>query len=265
MIWRIVALTMTLQAEAPAAGIPAAPPQNRYVVDQAGVLDSGELHLVDSIARSRAAIRMPIYVLTIRALDDADDSDIGFEEFSRRTFHAWRAGRPGADRAAMIVISVDDRLARIEIAPGWGPQYDAALRTVVADAIEPAMSRSTLHTGIVLAAHEITWALEPPAASTRLRDALIAVGVIFAGGATLTVLRRRRGTAARRQAAPTPRPTAAIDPTLRVSQRMQAIGEARKHSEKTASTITWLDTGEMPKFDPERPPEAGKSGDADEK
>ena len=265
MIWRIVALTMTMQGEAPAAGIPAPPPPHRYVVDQAGVLDSAELHIVDSIARNRAAAKMPIFLLTIRSLDEADDSDISFEEFSRRTFRAWRAGRPGADRAAMLVVSVDDRMARIEAAPGWGREHDAALRTVMADAIEPAMSRSTLHIGIVLALREMTWALEPPAVSTRLRDALIGLGVVLAGGAAFGALRRRRATAAPRQAAPTPRPMAAIDPDLRVSQRMRAIGEARKHSEKAASTIAWLDTGEMPKFDPERPPEAGKQDDEDEK
>lgn len=254
MNWWIVALTMTVQGDAPAASIPAPPPARRYVVDEAGVLDSVALRVVDSIAQARAAARMPIYVLTIRSLAGDDTSAAAFEAFSRRAFDAWRTGRPGADRAAMLVVSVDNQRARIEAGPAWGQEQRAELQTVMADAIEPAMTRNTLQIGVVLAAREITWALEPPVVSAQLQDLLIAVGVILAGGAVLGALRRRRARVTARPSAPTPRPMVAIDPNLRASQRMRAISDARKHSDKTASTITWLDTGEVPKFDGDAPP-----------
>jgi hypothetical protein len=81
--------------------------------------------------------------------------------------------------------------------------------------------------------------------------------VLAAGAGVLGFLRWRR--AARPLTAPPrelPRPMAAVDPNLRVSQRLVALDEARKKSEQAASSITWLDTGEMPKFDGDAPPPA---------
>lgn len=262
--WWIVALTMAVQGTEP-TGIPAAPPARHWIVDEAAVLDSAEERLVDSLATARAAHAMPIYVLTIRSVAAHDTTDISFEAFSRRTFDAWRATRPGADRAAMLIVSIEDRRARIEPGPGWGREHDAALQQIMTDAIEPAMSRGSLDRGIVQAAREMTWALKAPVVSTWMQDVLMAAGVVLGGALVLGFLRRRRA-ARPAPAAPaaTPRPMAAVDPNLRVSQRLQAISDARKQSEKAASTIAWLETGELAKYEGERPPEAGKPRDADD-
>ena len=114
----------------------------------------------------------------------------------------------------------------------------------------------------MLATYEITWALKPPEVSPWLRDALAAAAVILGGALILTLLRRRRG-APRATTPPVeePRAAAAIDPTLRTSQRMQAISDARQHSEKAAASIEWLDTGEMAKYDGDGTP---RSADAKE-
>lgn len=251
-IW-IVAAMMALQAAEPAS-VPAPPPPRHYVVDEAGLLEGASIRLIDSIGVWRERAGMPLYVLTIRSLAAHDSSDATFESYARRAFDAWRKTRPGADRAAMLIVSEEDKQARIEIGEGWGREHDPAIQLVMEDAIEPAMARGSLAQGIVAASYEITWALKPPTVSTWMQDVLMAAGVVLAGILVLALLRRMK------RAAPTPapvapRPAAEIDPKLRVSQRMQSISEARAKSEKAASSIAWLDTGEMPKLDdPDAPP-----------
>jgi uncharacterized membrane protein YgcG len=245
-IWGVAAL-MTLQTVG-ANGVPVLPPGRSYVVDEAGVLDSVGMHTVDSIAKARAGHGMPVYVLTIRSVAAHDSTDATFEAYSRRVFDAWRTGRPGADRAALLIVSVEDRRARIETGPGWGREHDGAVQHIMDDAIEPSFVRGSLGQGIVAATYEITWALKPRDAADWTQDALMAASVVLAGLLALTLIRRYRASRPA-AAAPAPRPAAAIDPKLRASQRMQAITEARKHSEKAASSIAWLDTGEMPKLE----------------
>ena len=262
-IW--IAALLTLQGTtlpSTPASIPAPPPKNQWVVDEAGLLDSAGRQVVDSITRDRARIGMPLFVLTIRSVAAHDSTDMTFEEFSKETFASWRKNLPGAEHAALLVVSAEDRRARIEAGPAWGHDHDAMLQRIIEDAIEPSFSRSSLDQGIPTATHEITWVLQAPPVSPWMREGIIGAGVIAAGALTLGFLRRRRRTQpAVPPPAEQPRPMAAIDPKLRVSQRMQAIDEARKHSEKAASSIAWLDTGEMPKYDGERPSKPVQPGE----
>ena len=264
-IWiaALMALQGTTMPPVPAS-IPPAPPKNQWVVDEAALLDSAGRQVVDSITRARARSGMPLFVLTIRSVAAHDSTDMTFDAFSKETFNAWRRGLPGSDHAALLLVSAEDRRARIETGPAWGHDHDAMLQRIMEDAIEPSFSRNSLDQGIPTATHEITWVLQAPPVSPWMREGLVGVGVIGAGALALALLRRRRAT---QPAAPPPavaeqpRPMAAIDPKLRVSQRLQAIDEARKQSEKAASTIAWLDTGELPKFEGELPAEPPAPGD----
>lgn len=255
-MWWIAAL-LALQAN-DQIGIPAPPPARRFVVDEAAVLDSAERRAIDSITTARAKVGMPLYVLTIRSLAAHDTTDMTFEAFSHAVFDKWRATRPGADHATLLLVSVEDHRARIEPGPAWGREHDPALQRVMEDALEPSISRNSLDQGLVAAANEITWVLVPPAVSPWMREGLIGAGTVIAGVLVLGFIRRRRARAPVVAPAPAamPRPMAAVDPNLRMSQRMQALTEARKQSEKAASSIAWLETGEMPKYENENPPSA---------
>lgn len=264
LAWCVAALLALQGAQSSdASGIPAPPPRGRFVVDDAQLLDSASRQTVDSITRARQATGLPLYVLTVHSVASYDSSDVSFEQFSQRVFKAWTAGRPGADGAAMLIVSDEDKRARIEVGSRWNAVAGPAIQQIMTDAIEPAMAHGSMDQGIVLATYEITWALKPPEVSPWLRDALMAGGVILGGILVLGLIRRRRA-AVPAPVAPVeePRAMSEVNPELRVSQRLEAIGEAREKSKKAASSITWLDTGEMPKY--EGPPgsdPAGKSED----
>ena len=110
LVWCVAAMIAT-QGVAPAetVGLPAPPPRGQYVVDEASLLDSASRATVDSITRVRAAIGLPVYVLTIHSVASHDSSGMTFDELSRRTFKAWSASGPGAEGAAMIVVSEEDK------------------------------------------------------------------------------------------------------------------------------------------------------------
>ncbi|HEX2780031.1 MAG TPA: TPM domain-containing protein, partial [Gemmatimonadaceae bacterium] len=169
-IW-IAAALMALQAAEP-AGVPAPPPARHYVVDEAGLLEGASVRLIDSIGVWRDRAGMPLYVLTMKSVAAHDSSDVTFEAYSRRVFDAWRKVRPHADRAAMLIVSEEDKQARIETGEGWGREHDPAIQLIMEDAIEPAMARGSLAQGIVAASYELTWALKPPVVANWERDAL---------------------------------------------------------------------------------------------
>lgn len=251
LVWCVAAMIATQGAPpTETIGLPAPPPRGQYIVDEASLLDSASRATIDSIGRARAAIGLPVYVLTIHSVASHDSSGTTFDELSRRTFKAWSASRAGGESAAMIVVSAEDKLARIEGGPRWAQGHDSSLKQIMSDALEPALASGSLDQGLVLATYETTWALKPPEVSLWLRDALTAGAVILGGVLLLGFLRRRRAVPAA-EPAPVEEPRAAseIEPALRASQRMQAISEARQHSRKAAASIRWLevDDGESGK------------------
>ena len=195
----IAALTMLQVTTASPAGtplppgttLPAAPPAHHYVVDEASLLDSAAQRVVDSLTVARAASGRPIYVLTIRSVAAHDSTDMPFEQFSRRVFDAWRATRPNASQAAMLIVSADDHRGRIETGPGWGHEHDPDLARILQDAIDPSLARGSLDQGIPQAIFEMTWVLKEAPVAPWLRDALSAGAVILFGALAIGFLRRR--------------------------------------------------------------------------
>ncbi|NOY00405.1 MAG: TPM domain-containing protein [Verrucomicrobia bacterium] len=132
------------------------PPGERdFIRDHAGLLDKVSKYTIKSI--SGALLRdetVPIIVVTVESMDKYGGENMDIETFAGLLFDQWRIGhsRPGEDytnKGILLLVSKDDRKARIELGKGWGRRESFLSRQVMALHIIPQFKRGNFSAGIV--------------------------------------------------------------------------------------------------------------------
>lgn len=101
------------------------------VVDQADLLSAAEeAQLEEFLARLEAETSVQLVVVSVPQIDGA------IEDFSLRLAEAWQIGQAETDNGALVVVSRDDRRARIEV--GYG------LEAVIPDGLAGRIIRDEL-------------------------------------------------------------------------------------------------------------------------
>jgi uncharacterized protein len=133
---------------------PDPPDRGEFVLDLAGVLTPGDRQQIRSTAgRLLAEEGTPLLVVTVTALADYQPAGRGADEFACRMLTAWREEHPETygpawRRAVLLLVSRGDRQVRIELAPAWAHQKDAACRGILDDVVLPALRRDDYSTGV---------------------------------------------------------------------------------------------------------------------
>lgn len=126
---------------------PAKPEAGHYYVDEANIINSSDREEIDSIASSLLSEqKVPIYVVTIVSLAKYDSYNI--EAFATRLFNHWGIGFQDKNYGALLLVSVADRKARIELGADWGRRFDYDAERVMNQLIIPAFKRGDYSTGI---------------------------------------------------------------------------------------------------------------------
>lgn len=116
----LIALTWTCSAAIPP------PPQDReFFHDLANIVDSSNAEAIQNIQQEVFdQSGVPIVVVTVlrRRKYDADSPSI--ESFARRWFDSWGIGSQANNSGMLIIVSRDDRKARIELGAEWGGRFD---------------------------------------------------------------------------------------------------------------------------------------------
>ena len=100
-------------------------------MDQADLLSAAEeAQLADFLARLEAETSVQLVVVSVPQIDGA------IEDFSLRLAEAWQIGQAETDNGALVVVSRDDRRARIEV--GYG------LEAVIPDGLAGRIIRDEL-------------------------------------------------------------------------------------------------------------------------
>jgi len=130
------------------------PEMTGRVVDQADLLSAAEeAQLADFLARLEAETSVQLVVVSVRQIDGA------IEDFSLRLAEAWQIGQAETDNGALVVVSRDDRRARIEV--GYG------LEAVIPDGLAGRIIRDELAPRF--AAGDFAAASAPPRSPSRRR------------------------------------------------------------------------------------------------
>ena len=145
----LVAFTIAGTGPAPVT-FPDAPASGGIVVDEARLiapLDQVDLEgLAIALKRDRS---YPITVVTIRSLSAHGANGYTIERYASEMLKAWP---PDSDRQGYgltLVVSAEDRQARIELGSAWRGAHDGRAREILDHLILPAVRRGDFSKGIL--------------------------------------------------------------------------------------------------------------------
>ncbi len=132
------------------------PPAGEFVLDRAGLLDATQKAAIEEISRKLLAEHQtPLVVVTINSMADHwPHGPIRIETFAHLLFDQWAIGAAELDgqvwnTGILLLVSRNDRKARIQLGGGWGRDHDDEVLHIMNDAIVPQFKRERSGDGIV--------------------------------------------------------------------------------------------------------------------
>lgn len=152
----ISVLCLMVASSASAVEIDLQPPGDReFVRDLAGLLDSGAKEHIQEVCDSLLTDKAtPIIVITIDSMAKHAGGGMRIETFATLLFDQWGIGHATLggqewNTGILLLVSKDDRKARIELGGGWGRREDALCRQIMDEHIIPHFKQGQFSEGIV--------------------------------------------------------------------------------------------------------------------
>lgn len=134
---------------AAASSFPDKPPGEDFFVDQARLLDENARKAVNATASELLQQeQIPLFVVTIPSLSAYEASGAGIERYGQELFDHWGIGTQDRNYGILLLVSVGDRKARIELGAGFEHRYDGQADDIMQSLIVPAFKRGDYSTGI---------------------------------------------------------------------------------------------------------------------
>jgi uncharacterized protein len=125
-------------AEAQRVSFPQAPPADVFHVDEAGVLGAAEAAEIAAVAGALLGQEdVPILVVILRDLASRGAAGYTIERYSGDLFNHWGIGSQERNYGMLLLVSLGDRAARIELGEAWRHRYDAEAEYVMNSLILP--------------------------------------------------------------------------------------------------------------------------------
>lgn len=138
----------------PGKGIPPIPKDAYFIQDYAGIVPAATREKIGRLQqRAFTSNDTPIIVVTIRSMADYGYAGYPIEDFARTWFNNWQIGKKRPDgtlinRGMLLLVSVGDRKARIELGADWGSRADDYAANIMATAIVPPFKEGRFDQGI---------------------------------------------------------------------------------------------------------------------
>ena len=132
-----------------AVTFPEKPPSKDYFVDKAKVINQTAAKKINAIAADLLAKKkIPLFVVTINSLTEQAAAGYSIEQYATKLFNHWGIGSQQRNYGMLLLVSVNDRKARIELGAGWGHRYDSQAQQVMRDLMIPAFKREDYARGL---------------------------------------------------------------------------------------------------------------------
>ena len=131
---------------------PAAPEPGRFVVDEARLI--APLHQVDLEGIAGELKRehgYPVTIVTIRSLSSHGAVGYTIERYTSEMLKSWPPNAERQNYGLTLLVSADDRLARIELGSAWRGVHDGRAKEIMDHLILPNFRRGQLSEGILAA------------------------------------------------------------------------------------------------------------------
>jgi uncharacterized membrane protein YgcG len=129
--------------------VPAVPQPGEFLHDFAEVLKHSEKTKIEG--RQRTIFEdseVPIVVVTIMSMREYGYESSEIQDFARQWFNAWGIGSKEKNDGMLILVSVGDRKARIEMGAAWGRGLDGECQRLMNLKMVPAFKEGDYGNGI---------------------------------------------------------------------------------------------------------------------
>ena len=127
---------------------PQRPGQRDFILDDANLIHPDDAQQIKNVCgRLLSDEDIPIVVVTIPSLAKYDGSDI--ESYARQLFDKWGIGSQRNNYGVLLLVSLGDRKARIELGAGWVGTKDDTARMIMDDIIIPNFKKGDYSAGIL--------------------------------------------------------------------------------------------------------------------
>lgn len=132
-----------------AVTFPDKPPQSDFFVDEARLIGEDARTAINDTALSLLQQeQIPLFVVTIPSLSSYEGSASGIEGYATQLFDHWGIGSQERNHGMLLLVSVGDRKARIELGAGFERNYDRQANDIMQSLIIPAFRRGDFQAGI---------------------------------------------------------------------------------------------------------------------
>jgi uncharacterized protein len=138
------------EVRAQGASFPAPPPSGTFWVDDAAILRDAEAVEIDRVAGALLAERdVPILVVTIPSLTARGAAGYTIERYAAELFNRWGIGSQERNYGMLLLVSVGDRAARIELGADYAGRHDASAAQIMDNLILPEFRAGRYPEGIL--------------------------------------------------------------------------------------------------------------------
>jgi uncharacterized protein len=150
-ILTLLALPLATPAQADSPTFPKRPDGvSSFYVDEAGLISPSAGSRINAISKTLLADKQaPIIVVTITSMSDHGASAYSIERYATELFNSWGIGTQPENLGILLLVSRDDRRARIELGAGWGRFYDAGAQSIMDSQIIPPFKAGLFSDGIL--------------------------------------------------------------------------------------------------------------------
>lgn len=145
-------LLSTGNATAQELVFPDKPPNENWFVDEANLIEAEDRDRIEAIADSLwREEQIPVYVVTIRSIAGYNPSGepVSIEVYANELFNSWGIGSQERNYGMLLLVSLGDRKARIQLGASWDFSYNVQAQRIMNSLIIPHFKRDDYSLGIV--------------------------------------------------------------------------------------------------------------------
>lgn len=177
------------------------PPEGKFILDHGDLIDPADEEAIEALAAATLRDKaIPILVVTIESMEAYGGGGLRIETFATLLYNQWEIGHERLNeqywnKGILLLVSRDDRNARIELGDGWGRDQDATARQIMDERIIWNFKQGNFSAGIlggVEALDAVARGEELPKAPIDWRKVAIVAAFIGLAIFTIVSLVRRR-------------------------------------------------------------------------
>ncbi len=135
--------------------LPPIPVNGQLIQDYASVLDEDQCAQIDRFQEQTFTNHnTPIVVVTIHSMAQYRGGHFSIEQFARQWFDNWKLGviddqGRQFNQAILVLVSIHDRKARIELGADWGFRWDGHCDKIMQSRMVPQFKKSNYSQGVL--------------------------------------------------------------------------------------------------------------------